>query len=65
MTDWTGAIRSVEEAAPAALVRRSGAVLRVDVGCRTCYLLPDTVFEAEPGELAALIETRTRGSGAL
>jgi hypothetical protein len=63
MTDWTGAVRRVEEAVPAALVRRSGAVLRVDVGCRTCYLLPDTVLDAKVGELAALIETRTRGGG--
>ena len=63
MTDWDSAIRRVEEAVPAALVRRSGVWLRVDVGLRTCYLLPETVLETEPGELAGMIEAWTRGGG--
>lgn len=63
MTDWTGAVRRIEDAVPAALVRRSGGWLRVDVGLRTCYLLPDTVLETDPGELAEMIEAWTRGGG--
>lgn len=61
MTDWDSAISRVEDAVPAALVRRSGVWLRVDVGLRTCYLLPETVLETEPGELAGMIEIWTRG----
>ena len=63
MTDWDSAIHRVEEAVPAALVRRSGVWLRVDVGLRTGYLLPDTVLETDPGELAEMIEAWTRGGG--
>lgn len=64
MTDFDSAISRVEDAVPAALVRRSGGWLRVDVGLRTCYLLPETVLETEPGELARMIEIWTRGGGA-
>lgn len=63
MTDFDGAIRRVEDAVPSALVRQSGVWLRVDVGLRTCYLLPETVLETEPGELAEMIEIWTRGGG--
>lgn len=63
MTDWDGAIRRVEDAVPSALVRRSGVWLRVDVGLRTCYLLPETVRCMDPDELAGMIEMWTRGGG--
>lgn len=61
MTDWELAIRRVEEAIPAALVRRSGEVLRVDVGTRTLYLMPDTALTIPLEELASYVETMTRG----
>lgn len=63
MTDWEIAIRRVEEAVPAALVRRSGEVLRVDVGTRTLYLMPDTAIATPRDELASYVETMTRGGG--
>lgn len=63
MTDFDSAIERIEDAVPSALVRRSGVWLRVDVGLCTCYLLPDTVLETDPGELAEMIEAWTRGGG--
>lgn len=63
MTDWEAAIRRVEEAVPAALVRRSGEVLRVDVGTRTLYMMPDTALTTPPEELATYVETMTMGGG--
>ena len=61
MTDWEIAIRRVEEAVPAALVRRSGEVLRVDVGTRTLYLMLDTALTIPRDELVSYVETMMRG----
>ena len=50
------AIRRVREALPHATVRRSGAVVRVDVGPHTAYMMPETINELDDMGITYLVE---------